>query len=148
MGLTKSLIDRASEKCGSGAKLAAMLGISRQLVTDWKNGKSLPTEVQCAQMAELCNVRIEDALLARAEDALSKHPDGPRLIEVMRGGFLRGVAATFVICATLAAAPVSDACQKVVDTLYIVLSRLGLYVRRIPSTWRTLFRVPGARCPA
>jgi transcriptional regulator with XRE-family HTH domain len=125
MELTILLIDKAVQTCKSQAKLAAALHVSRQLVTDWKHGKAIPSELQVAQMAALTGVRIEDALLARSEDVLVKTEEGRRLVDQMHGGFLRGVVATFVLFATL---PAVALCQMVVDTIYIVSRRGVLFV--------------------
>jgi len=38
MTLAKTLIEKASEQAGSATALAEMLGVSRQRITQWKNG--------------------------------------------------------------------------------------------------------------
>lgn len=124
MSLTFFLIDKAVKMCGSQRRLADHLGVNHSAPSDWLKGKSIPTELQVAKMAELTGVRIDDALLARSEAALEKTDEGRRLLEVMKGGFLRGAVATFAIFATLLAAPetsdVRGVCQKAADAIYIV----------------------------
>lgn len=127
MQLTQTLIDKASGMCGSGAKLADRLGVSRQLITDWRKGKAMPTEVQVGQMALITGIRIEDALQARNEEVLEKTPEGREVLRVMRMGFLRGAAAALFIFATL---PGYELCQRILDKIYIVSNKASTLVCR------------------
>jgi len=119
MELTKTLIDRAAKVCGSRSKLAGKLGVSRQLLTDWKMGKSVPTEVHIGKMAIIAGVRIEEALLARSQDQLAKTEEGRQILDVMKGGFLAGGPEIFVTSATES---VGELRQKVIDGICIVLT--------------------------
>lgn len=60
-----TLIDKAKEKAGSDYKLAAMLGVSRQAVSNWRHrGKSCPIADQ-ALMASIAGLDVT-AWTARA----------------------------------------------------------------------------------
>ncbi len=65
------LIEKASEKAGSDYKLAALLGASRQAVSNWKHGhKTCPIADQVL-MAEIAGFKAEEwaarALVAQYE---------------------------------------------------------------------------------
>jgi transcriptional regulator with XRE-family HTH domain len=122
MELTKILIDRAAAVCGSKRKLAEALGVSPQTPTDWTSGKSLPNSQHTARMAEMCGVRIEDALLARDQDELARTEEGKRLLGVMKRGFLAGAVAISAAFSANATVIPTSVCQPVIDTLYIVSS--------------------------
>lgn len=128
MTITKTLIDKAVEMCGSQRRLAHSLGVTPQLVTDWKNEKALPSEAAVGHMALMTGVHIKDALQARAEDALARSPEGQEVLKALRGGSLRGEVAISCIFATLAG---SVMYQILIDRIYIVSSRMTALVCRI-----------------
>lgn len=52
--------DRMFPERGSGKKLAELLGISPQLLSNWMHGSKEPTPVQLAELAELFNTSIQE----------------------------------------------------------------------------------------
>lgn len=57
----------------SQEKIAEKIGVSRQTVTKWESGNSLPDLLSCVRLAELFDISIEDLLCLDVENlALSQ----------------------------------------------------------------------------
>jgi transcriptional regulator with XRE-family HTH domain len=64
------LIDRASALAGSDGKLAAALGVSRQVVSDWRHGRRTATPEDQALLAAHADL---DPILELARATVRKH---------------------------------------------------------------------------
>jgi phytoene/squalene synthetase len=81
--LANTLIDKVKEKTGSDYKTAQAMGFSRQVVSDWRNGRRpMPPE----DMALLASLAGMDASAWLVRGVLAKHegtPKGERLLAAL-----------------------------------------------------------------
>ncbi|MDR0362994.1 MAG: helix-turn-helix transcriptional regulator [Planctomycetota bacterium] len=60
---------------GGGKELAALLGVSPQLLTNWMAGTRLPSALQLAKMARIFDISIQELCSLPCEKRKSKVPD-------------------------------------------------------------------------
>lgn len=131
MQITISLIDKASELCGSDSKLARELGVSPQLVSHWRKGRQLPSPLLIGKIGEIVGLSLDQALLARDFEELSGCEEGRALLERYKARFLALSLALGVTFGANATPIEPQVHQPVVDTLYIVSSRVRRLVSRL-----------------
>jgi len=132
MQLTDSLIDRAIVLCGSEAKLARELGISRPYMNLLKQRKRPLTPEIAGILAEMLGEDIAACILAATLESMPHTPRGDRVKLALEKAFLAGAVATFATFATSVSAQVSDSpCYQAVNNLYIVSNGLRQLVCRI-----------------
>lgn len=89
------LIDAAALIAGSDYKLAQQLGVSRQHVSNWRNGQKGCSIEYRALMASIANVDIDEVIHDALLEKHANTPLGERLLSAL-GNAARGVAATIV----------------------------------------------------
>jgi len=98
-----ALIDKAAEKAGSDYKLAAMLGMQRQKISNMRHGRMTATPEDQALFASVAGLNAIE-VLARA--MVQKHegtPKGDRLMRALGKGLLATGAAVATAGANAAA---------------------------------------------
>jgi hypothetical protein len=95
------LIARASEATGSDYKLAKSLGVTPQVVSDWKHGRRTCTPEDWALLAYIAGLDPEEALIRAVVAKHADTPKGERLLTALGKGLrVTGVAASIAICAS------------------------------------------------
>jgi hypothetical protein len=149
-------LDRTKAKANieSDYRLAKVIGISHQGMTNYRTGKSLPSE---SVIEQLCALSGDDAgvIAAQIQAERSKTPQAKNMW-LMVAARLRGAASTAIlsVCFAIAliAAPASDARAVTVDAyktgsvnlLYIVSSTIftvGDFLRVRLRRWAGVFRL-------
>ena len=74
-GKIRAYKNKCFPKRGGGTKLAAMLGISPQLLTNWMAGTRQPSATQLAKLAGIFNVSIQELCSLPYVKRKSKAPD-------------------------------------------------------------------------
>lgn len=102
MSTIETLLNAAATKSGSDYKTAKMLGLTPQLICDWRAGRKNAQPEDHALVAALAGFDAEEAMVRAM---LAKHantPKGERLLSVL-GNVLRrtGAAATLLLFASV-----------------------------------------------
>ena len=97
--LTKTLIDKAAEKCGSKAAVARALGLPQPQVVDWQAGRRKAQPHHIAALAELAGLDAIKFLAVAQMNDLEGSKTGQVLARALGksalaiGGALAGVSA-------------------------------------------------------
>lgn len=102
MQTLKSLIDKASDVCGSDSELARRLECSRQFVSQMKKKPNTIPPEMAGLIAEIAGEEIAPAVLAAVMEQMTKTPRGQKVREAMERAFLAGAAATLATLTTAA----------------------------------------------
>ncbi|MFY7928792.1 MAG: YdaS family helix-turn-helix protein [Oligoflexus sp.] len=95
------LIAAAAEIAGSEYRLAKNLGVSPQVVSDWKHGRRTCTPEDWALLAYAAGLDPEEALIRAVVAKHADTPKGERLLTALGKGLLAtGAAASFAISAS------------------------------------------------
>jgi hypothetical protein len=93
------LIDKAAEIAGSDNKLALRLGVSRQLVSNWRHGLKTCTPEDWALLAYIAGLDAEEALIRAVVAKHADTPKGERLLTALGKGLqVTGAVASLAIC--------------------------------------------------
>jgi hypothetical protein len=96
-------------------------GISKQLLTHWKNGRRLPTEVQTVILADVAGVdrhELQDEIaLMRAT------PEQKTILERAMGKLKAGALASFALALVGVVANVAMTTEAARSTMYIMSTR-------------------------
>lgn len=129
----KTLIDKASEVCGSDTALAHRMGIKVQVVSMLRNGRTITPET-AAELADIAGESVKAAVyMAMLERSKGTRREGV-LREVLGKSLLAGVAAMSLFSYApdaKASAPYIKNVNKSVNLIYIV-------EYRVVQTWRLL----------
>lgn len=117
-----TLIDKAAERAGSDYKLAAMLGMQRQAISNMRHGRKTATPEDQALFASVAGL---DAMEVLARAMVWKHegtPKGDKLMRALGKGLLATGAAVASAGASAAAifSSISPA-KTVVDLIRCIL---------------------------
>ena len=75
MGLKEKLTQLRKNKGLSQLELAEMMGVSRQAVSRWENGLSVPSTDKLKQLSDLYSVSLDSLLSNSEETATSQNPE-------------------------------------------------------------------------
>ena len=75
MGLKEKLTQLRKNKGLSHLELAEMMGVSRQAVSRWENGLSVPSTDKLKQLSDLYSVSLDSLLSNSEETATSQNPE-------------------------------------------------------------------------
>lgn len=129
MASWKTLIDSASQKCGSDAALSRELNVSKAYVSLLRKGERPMTPELAGLIADIAGEDVRGSVSRALFDSLDRTERGKRVRAAIERGFLRGVAATFVIFATLLAwTPTPSFSQQLVNEIYIVSRKMRTWV--------------------
>ena len=119
-----SLIDTASGICGSDAKLARTLGVSRAYVSQLRSGARPITPAIAGELAHMAHEDILSAVVAATMAQLAHTERGQVVRAELEKRFLAGAGVTFDILPTPKGTPQTsfddDDCSHPVNNLYIV----------------------------
>jgi len=100
-----TLIDKAAEAAGSDYKLAQLLGVPRQMVSDWRNGRRTCTPEDQALIAAVAGLDAEEVLIRAILEKHAGKPKGEKLMQALGNGLRRigeGVTSVFLGSVALA----------------------------------------------
>lgn len=147
MQTLQTLIDSASEVCGSDAALARALGISRQAVSKMRKGEMPISPALAGEMAMIAHKDPLRAVTAAACEDLQKTERGRKVWEEIQRGFLALVVAIFGFSATDGYAHGSLSRDELTP---VKLTDPTSYLRRLISlaraTWQRVLRHIAVRC--
>jgi hypothetical protein len=119
------LIDRAAGNAGSDNKLAIALGVSRQVVSNWRHGLKTATPADWALLAAAAGLDPEEALIRATLDKHAGTPKGERLMKALGKGLhqIGAVALLGIFAATFGLLTPTDAkagLNQMRDNVYYV----------------------------
>lgn len=88
-----ALIDQASKHAGSDGKLAASLGVTRMVVSDWRHGRRTATPADQALMAHIAGLDPVQVLARATVEAYEGKPKGDQLMRALGKALLATGAA-------------------------------------------------------
>jgi hypothetical protein len=98
-----ALIEKAAAIAGSEYKLAQLLGVGRQVVSDWKHGRRTCTPEDWALLAYVAGLDPEEALIRAVVAKHADTPKGERLVTALgKGSRVTGAGAFFATCVSVA----------------------------------------------
>lgn len=118
-----TLLDKASERCGSDAALAKELGHSRAYVSQLRSGKRPITPELAGILADIAGLDARPAVLDALMESLEKTPRGRRVIEAIKKSLWAGVAAICCIFVAQSEGIARPSSQQSVNTIYIVSTK-------------------------
>ena len=86
--LNENLKKYRKSKSLSQEKIAEMLGVSRQAVTKWENGQSMPSSDNLIKLAEIYHVSL-DELLGKTSTLDDNNPYNPKYNPILRTNLTR-----------------------------------------------------------
>lgn len=92
MKFVETLIDKATENCGSQAEVARRMGVARPRITEWKNGARPLSPEDAALLADLAHYDAREAVVHAVLERNAGTEKGDRLREVL-GKVLAVIAA-------------------------------------------------------
>ena len=124
MGFGERLLALRRERNLSQERLAELLGVSRQAVSKWETGESLPDIDKVVRLSQLLGVTTDRLLLDQAEEAREAEPAAQDTETAPQMEKKPGLAALVT---------------------GIVLGALGLLMNLVIWILSTMIKVPGAR---
>lgn len=103
MSTIVKLLDAAKEKTGSDYKTAKLLGVTPQVVSDWRNGrdKGRPQPEDHALVAAVAGLDAEEALIRALLAKYADKPKGEKLLSALGNVLARtGAAVTLLFLAS------------------------------------------------
>lgn len=104
MMTTAELMDAARARSGapSDYRLAKMMGVTPQLVSDWRHGRKWPTLLQLFQLAQLANIKEIDGMVAEIELDKAQRAARPEQADAWRQVLekIGGIAAAVIVSVT------------------------------------------------
>lgn len=79
MSLQENLRVLRKQKQLSQSDLANELMVTRQAVSSWENGKSLPDVYTLSRIAELFGVSLDDLMVEDNKQTMNINKDGPKI---------------------------------------------------------------------
>ena len=96
------LLDRAKSHAGSDYKVAQLLGVQRQVLSDWRNGRKTCTPEDQALLAAVAGLDPEEALIRAVITKHANTAKGERLLTALGKGLVQtGAKATFAMFASV-----------------------------------------------
>lgn len=137
----QSLIDKASEVCGSDSKLAERLGVHRVVVAEMRNGKRAISPATAAELADIAGDDAREAAIAAIIEGAKGTRRESTLRNILGKALAAGVAAMLVISykddstftmETIAKSdtPVYFSIHRIYSMLRQIKRRLGVFVLR------------------
>ena len=124
MSMIETLLDAAAKKTGSDYKTAQILGVTPQVICDWRAARKNPQPEDHALVASLAGLDPEEALVRATIDKHRNKPKGEKLLSVLGNALRRtGAAVTlgFFGSAGLASILASlDASRSLLSTMCIM----------------------------
>lgn len=79
----RALLDAAQQKAGSDYKVAQLLGVPRQNVSDWRNGRRTCTPEDQALLAAIAGMDPEETLVRAVLEKHANTPKGEKLLSAL-----------------------------------------------------------------
>lgn len=127
----QSLIDKASEVCGSDSKLAERLGVHRVVVAEMRNGKRAISPATAAELADIAGDDAREAAIAAIIEGAKGTRRESTLRNILGKALAAGVAAMLVFSYKDDSISTTETIAKSETPVYFSIHRIYLMLRQI-----------------
>lgn len=129
----QTLIDKASNVCGSDSKLAERMGVHRVVIAEMRNGKRAISPATAAELADIAGDDAREAAIAAIIEGAKGTRRESTLRNILGKALAAGVAAMLVFS-------YKDDSTSTMETIAKSDTPVNLYIHRIYSMLRQIKR--------